>query len=117
MWLYFGKGTTTASVVGREERGRHLLAQFHKVAAEHPGNQRFEEIVDMLCKESEQFRAWWPAHRVEQALTTQIAIRRPHVGVISLDVTELNVAADPSLTLCVHVPSEPSDSEKLARII
>jgi transcriptional regulator with XRE-family HTH domain len=117
MWLYFAKGTATASVVGRRERGRHLLAQFHEVAAEHRGDPRFEEIIDALGHESEQFRAWWPAHRVEQALTSQIALRRPHVGVISLDVTELNVAAEPSLTLCVHVPSQPSDSEKLAKII
>lgn len=117
MWLYFAEDTATADVVGREERGGHLLGQFHEVAAEHPGDQRFEEIVGALRQESEQFRMWWPAHRVEQALTTQIAIRRPHIGVIRLDVTELTVAANPSLTLCIHVPSEPSDNEKLAQII
>ena len=117
MWLYFADGTTTATVVGREERGRHLLAQFHEVAAEHPGDPRFAEIIDELTEHSELFRTWWPKRRVEQALTTQIALRRPHVGVIRLDVTELKVAAHPSLTLCVQVPHRAVDQEKVRDLL
>ena len=117
MWLYFADGTATAAVIGREERGRHLLAQFHEVAAEHPGDPRFAEIVDELTEHSEQFRTWWPKRRVEQALTTQIALRRPHVGVIRLDVTELKVAAYPSLTLCVQVPHRDVDQKKVRELL
>ena len=117
MWLYFAKGTTAAMGVGWEERGRHLLGQFHAAAAEHPGDERFAELIGALQEESKQFRVWWPQNRVEQALTGQIAIRRPPAGIIRLDVTELKVASDPSLTLCIQVPSRPSDREKLARII
>ena len=47
----------------------------------------------------------------------QIVISRPPTDVIRLDVTELKVPSHPSLTLCVQVPSGPSDREKLARII
>jgi len=117
MWLYFAKGTAISQGIGWQERGRHLLGQFRAVAAEHPGDERFTELIDALQEESEQFRAWWPRHIVEQALTGQIAIRRPPVGIIRLDVTELKVPSHPSLTLCVQVPTQPSDREKLARII
>ena len=117
IWLYFAKGTTAAMGVGWEERGRHLLGQFHAAAAEHPGDERFAELIDALQEESEQFRVWWPRNVVEQALTGQITIRRPPAGIIRLDVTELKVTSHPSLTLCVQVPSGPSDREKLARII
>lgn len=117
MWLYFAEGTATATVVGREERGRHLLAQFHEVAAEHPGDRRFAEIIGELAEHSEQFRTLWPKHSVEQALTTQIALRRAHLGVIRLDVTELKVAAHPSLTLCVQVPHRAADHEKLRELL
>lgn len=103
--------------VGWEERGRHLLGQFHAAAAEHPGDERFAELIGALQEVSEQFRVWWPQNRVEGALTGQIAIRRAPAGIIRLDVTDLKVASDPSLTLCVQVPSRPSDREKLARII
>ena len=58
-----------------------------------------------------------PQYRVEQALTGQIVISRPPTGVIRLDVTELKVPSHPSLTLCIEVPSQTSDCEKLARII
>jgi hypothetical protein len=110
-------GTATVGVLGREERGRHLLAQFHGVAAEHPGDPRFAEIIGDLTEHSEAFRAWWPKRRVEQALTTQIALRQPHVGVIALDVTELKVVAHPSLTLCVQVPHRPTDHERLRELL
>ncbi len=40
MWLHFAEGTATADVIGRQGRGRHLLGQFHEVAAEHPGGGR-----------------------------------------------------------------------------
>ena len=117
IWLYFAKGTAAAMGIGWEERGRHLLGQFHAAAAEHPGDERFAELIGALQEESEQFRVWWPRNAVEQALTGQIAIHRPPAGIIRLDVTELKVASHPSLTLCVQVPSGPSDREKLARII
>ncbi|MHB1849086.1 MAG: hypothetical protein ACYCVO_08760 [Acidimicrobiales bacterium] len=38
--------------------------------------------------ESEQFATLWADNRVEKALTGQITIRRPPVGIIRLDVTE-----------------------------
>ena len=117
MWLYFAKGTTAAMSLGWEERGRHLLGQFHAAAAQHPGDERFAELIGALQEESAQFRAWWQQNRVEQALTGQIAIRRPPAGVIRLDVTELKVASYPSLTLCIQVPSRTPDRKQLARII
>ena len=117
MWLYFAKGTTACMGVGWEERGRHLLGQFRAVSAQHPGDDRFAELIDALQEESEQFRIWWPRHLVEQALTGQITIRRPPVGIIRLDVAELTVASHPSLTLCLQVPSRAADRENLAQVL
>jgi len=117
MWLYFAQDTAAQMSVGREERGRRLLGQFRAVAAEHAGDERFAELIDALHQESAQFRTWWSHNRVEQALTGQIAIRRPPVGVIRLDVSELKVASHPSLTLCVQVPARPVDGRRLAQLI
>jgi hypothetical protein len=117
MWLYFAKGTAASMGVGWEERGRHLLNQFRAAAAEHPVDQRFAELVEALRIESEQFGTWWADNRVERALTGQIAIRRPPAGIIRLDVTELTVAAEPALTLCVQVPHRESDNKKLRQLL
>ena len=117
MWLYFAKGTPASMGVGWEERGRHLLNQFRAAAAEHPVDPRFAELVDALANESEQFAAWWADNRVEKALTGQIAIRRPPAGIIRLDVTELTIAAEPSLTLCVQVPHRESDYNELRQLV
>ena len=117
MWLYFAKGTAASMGVGWEERGRHLLGQFREAAAEHPIDERFAELVSALKEESEQFTTWWADNRVERALTGQIAIRRLPVGIVRLDVTELVVAAEPSLTLCVQVPHSQADRERLARLV
>jgi hypothetical protein len=116
MWLYFAKDTAACMSLGWEERGRRLLGQFRAVAAEHPADTRFAELVDALTNESDRFAARWADNRVEKALTGQIAIRRPPVGIIRLDVTELTVAAQPSLTLCIQVPSRDSDKQKLRQI-
>ena len=117
MWLYFAKGTAASMGVGWEERGRHLLGQFREAAAEHPLDERFAELVEALKVESEQFTTWWADNRVERALTGQIAIRRLPAGVVRLDVTELVVAAEPSLTLCVQVPHAQEDRQKLSQLV
>ncbi len=117
MWLYFAKDTAACMGVGWEERGRHLLGQFRGAAAEHPLDPRFAELVEALRSESPKFAAWWLDNRVEKALTGQIAVRRQPVGIIRLDISELTVAAQPSLTLCVQVPRRPSDKSKLAQIV
>ena len=117
MWLYFAKGTTAHRTVGWQERGRHLLGQFRAAAAEHPGDIRFAELIEALEVESERFCEWWSRYNVEQALTAKIAVRHPDVGTIRIDVVELKIAAHPSLTLAVHVPTRPSDWEKLVQIL
>ena len=117
MWLYFAKGTAASMGVGWEERGRHLLNQFRAAAAVHPVDPLFAELVEALRIESEQFTTWWADNRVERALTGQIAIRRPPAGIIHLDVTELTIAAEPALTLCVQVPHRESDNKKLHQLV
>lgn len=116
MWLYFAEGTAACMSVGWQERGHRLLGQFRAAAAEHPADERFAELVGALSKESDRFAARWADNRVEKALTGQIAIRRPPVGIIRLDVTELTVADQPSLTLCIHVPNRDTDERKLRQI-
>jgi hypothetical protein len=108
------KGGEHELFVNGPTRPAHRLLE---VQIPERGHRTAREPIDALREESEQFRAWWPRNIVEQALTGQIAIRRPPVGVIRLDVTELTVASHSSLTLCVQVPAQPSDREKLARII
>ncbi len=117
MWLYFAKGTTARQTVGWQERACHLLGQFRAAAAEHPGDERFAELIQALHEESERFCEWWHRYNVEQALTGKITVRHPDVGTIHIDVIELKIAAHPSLTLAVHVPARASDRDKIARIL
>ena len=86
MWLHFAQDTAACMNVGWEERGHRLLGQFRS-AAEHPAESRFAELVEALTNEGERFASRWAHNRVEKALTGQIAIRRPPVGTIRLDVT------------------------------
>ncbi len=117
MWLYFAKDTTARKIVGWQERGRHLLGQFRAAAAEHPGDERFAELIAALQVESVRFCEWWSRYNVEQALTAKITVRRPDVGTLRLDVIELKIAAHPALILVVHVPARPVDREKLIHLL
>ena len=117
MWLYFAKGTTARRTVGWQERGRHLLGQFRAAAAEHPGDERFAELIEALQDESERFCEWWSRYNVEQALTGKITVRHPDVGIIHIDVIEVKFPAHPGLTMSVHVPARPSDRDKIARLV
>lgn len=117
MWLYFAKGTIAHRTVGWQERARHLLGQFRAAAADHPGETRFAELIGALQEESGRFCEWWSRYNVEQALTAKIAVRHPDVGTIHIDVIELKIVAHPSLTLAVHVPTRPSDQDRLSRLL
>ena len=117
MWLYFAKGTTARRTVGWQERGRHLLGQFRAAAAEHPGDERFAELIEALQDESERFCEWWSRYNVEQALTGKITVRHPDVGTIHIDVIEVKFPAHPWLTMSVHVPARPTDQDKIARLV
>ncbi len=75
------------------------------------------KVDTRLQEENDRFGEWWSHYNVEQALTRKITIRHPDVGIIHIDVIEVKFPAHPRLTMSVHVPTRPTDREKLARII
>ncbi len=116
MWLYLAKGPTARRTVGWQERARHLLGQFRAAAAEHPGDERFAELIEALQEESERFCEWWSRYNVEQALTGKITVRHPDVGIIHIDVIETKFPADPGLTMSVPVPVRLADQDKITHL-
>ena len=100
-----------------QERARHLLGQFRAAAAEHPGDERFAELIQALQEESERFYEWWSRYNVEQALTGKITVRHPDVATIRIDVIETKLPAHPGLTMSVHVPARASDQDNIARLV
>jgi prevent-host-death family protein len=84
VWLYFAKRITARRTVGWQERARHLLGQFRADAAEHPGGERFAELIEALQEEGAVLRVLGP-YNVEQALTGKITVRDPDIGIIHID--------------------------------
>jgi hypothetical protein len=91
--------------------------QFRAAAGEHPGDERFAELIHALQEESERFCEWWSRYNVEQALTGQITVRHPDVGTIHSDVIEVKFPAHPGLTMSVHVPARPADRDKITHLV
>ncbi len=99
-----------------EERSRSLLAEFRAAADQHAGEPTFAELIGVLEQTSSEFRAWWASYEVRQTIDGPLKISTTEVGVISLDVIELQICTHPSLRLSIHAPTRPADERKLNRL-
>ena len=114
MWLTFADPVHRRTWVEWEDRSRILLAEFRAAAGQHAGDLGFAELIDALHDASPEFRALWRHYAVKQSINGLITVRHPTAGIIKLDVIELGVRAQPSLTLAAQIPVRPLDRKKLA---
>jgi hypothetical protein len=117
IWVTFMDPALRRMLVGWENGARYLLAHFRAAAGQHAGDERFAELIELLQASSAEFRAWWPEYAVGETFAGPIALKHPTAGLLRLDVTELHVAAHPSLTLNVQLPVRRTDREKLITLL
>ena len=116
MWLAFAEPGRRQTWGNWEQRSRILLAKFRATAGQHAGDPCFAELTSALHDASHEFRSWWSTYEVRQSIAGPLKVRVPGTGTIAFDVIELRVETDVNLTVSVHMPTRPTDSQKLARM-
>ena len=80
LWQMFSEHSVVV-VEDRDALAAALLAQFRFEAGERPGDRRFDEIVETLTFESEEFRTLWSRHDVHRSLYTgAVVVRHPRLA-------------------------------------
>ena len=94
-----------------------LRATLAEVWAERPDDPHAAALVAALTRESPEFRAWWPEHRVYAG---NRPLRRvydhPGVGIVAVDLTLLDLRVAPGLTLVTYLPGDGASAAKLQQL-
>lgn len=94
-----------------------LRATLGQVWAEHPDDRRAATLVDLLTRESPEFRAWWPEQQVWAAdRPLRRAYEHPRVGRLAVEITLLEVRSAPGVTLVTHVAGDAASAAKLREL-
>lgn len=112
--------------VGDGARGWEVLARacvsglrttLAEIWAEPPEDPHAAALVAALTRESPEFRAWWPEHRVWAADSPlRHVVDHPRVGPVAVEVTLLDVRSAPGLTLVTCVPGDGASAAKLQHL-
>ncbi|MFI5683026.1 helix-turn-helix transcriptional regulator [Streptomyces sp. NPDC051636] len=94
-----------------EQEARGLLARLRTLAARHPGDTRYDGLVDELKAGSPEASAWWPRYDVQTRHGGRKRLRCPERGVVDFAYTAFHLAEDPEQTLVIY-----SDAREAARL-
>jgi transcriptional regulator with XRE-family HTH domain len=82
------------------------LAMFRADSARYAGDPDFQRLIDLLTRDSAEFRAWWPRHDVVQQPSTVKRIRHPIAGRLVFEYMSLDVPDPPGMRFVVCTPCD-----------
>lgn len=89
-----------------------MVALLRAEAGRNPTDEALRGLVDELASGSDRFRRLWADHEVRFHRTGVAHLRHPVVGLLSLIYEDLDVAADPGLTILVFAAEPGTGSEE-----
>jgi hypothetical protein len=118
----------TARFVFLDERAATFYADWDRVtndvvavlraeAGRDPYDRELSDLVGELSTRSELFGTLWAAHDVRKHDTGLKRFRHPLVGELSLTFENLELVADPGLTLFVYTAEPGSKSEQALNLL
>lgn len=113
LWQLFVDPRSRERYAFWEATAKMALARFRAEFARHPGDERFEGLVEDLRRESAEFRKWWPRYDVAGEADGRDEIIHPDAGHIVLEHTTLSPPADPDLKVMVYTPASVADAARL----
>ncbi|MEC0241222.1 helix-turn-helix transcriptional regulator [Paenibacillus dokdonensis] len=107
LWRMFVRPDYPDSLPEWPKVAKGLLAQFRTSYGRHIGDPRFEELVELLKKESDTFKDWWENHEVLSTPPGTKRIRHPVKGELEFHQQSMTLANHPDLKVTVYIPCIP----------
>jgi transcriptional regulator with XRE-family HTH domain len=95
----------------------NVVARFRSEASKYPGNARFSELISSLEEVSEEFRATWSEHHVQQFVPRLLTVDDEYVGEIQMNQLELRDISSPGLSLIVFRLADEMSKDRLLRLL
>lgn len=100
-----------------ELHARRIAANFHAGYARHVDDPWWSEQFEALSQASSEFREFWDAQEVLDAIDAPKALRCPNLGILNFDLVSFQYLDDSNLTVSVHVPHPDGTVEKMQRLL
>ncbi|AWB46617.1 transcriptional regulator [Paenibacillus sp. CAA11] len=100
-----------------ELHARRIAAKFHAGYARHVDDPWWSEQFEALCQASREFREFWDAHEVLDAIDAIKALQCPNLGILNFDFVSFQYLNDSNLTVSIHVPHQDGTVEKMQRLL
>ncbi|WP_213991867.1 helix-turn-helix transcriptional regulator [Sodalis sp. dw_96] len=100
-----------------EALARTALGVFRNESAEYADDDGFGELIDKLINISEEFRLWWPEHRVLSNSTNIKNIDHPTQGKMAFEFTTFALTDGSAQKLTVFTPTDEYDSNSKLKIL
>jgi transcriptional regulator with XRE-family HTH domain len=86
-------------------------------ATSHPNDSRLNELIGELTVKSDDFRKWWPRHKVYECTFGTKKLMHPLVGRVQIEYETFSVPGEPDQQLFLYTAQRGSPSEDALRIL
>ncbi|MDX6655741.1 MAG: hypothetical protein QOH62_534 [Solirubrobacteraceae bacterium] len=118
LWSMFTDQTRRKRTSDWEAGARNALARFRADNARHLGDPDFEELIEALRDESDEFRCWWKRHEVARSGTGRKELRHPQLGKLWFEHAVFKLEESPEQRLILYSPLPKADTPaKLAQLL
>jgi transcriptional regulator with XRE-family HTH domain len=92
------------------------LAMFRADSARYAGDPDFERLIEVLSRQSVEFRTWWAAHEVLPPLAGYKRLYHPEIGDLAFEYTSFAIQGEGDLKLVVYTPVTSDDAAGLTAL-
>jgi transcriptional regulator with XRE-family HTH domain len=100
-----------------ESTARFVVAAFRADVARAGASQNIQALVDELCRVSPEFDIMWRDNDVRAHGEGTKQLRKPGVGLISMEYSAFAVDGRPDLSLVIYNPATPADAERVRTLV
>ncbi|GAA3749649.1 helix-turn-helix transcriptional regulator [Streptomyces tremellae] len=94
-----------------------MTAILRRDSTNHPSDRELNELIGELSVKSDEFRRWWPQHKVYECSFGTKHLMHPLVGELSIEYETFPVPGEPDQHLFLYTAKRGSSSEDALRIL
>jgi transcriptional regulator with XRE-family HTH domain len=114
-WLHLNSEVLRNGIHDRERQALASTGRLRAESARYINDSRFQQVIEMLCEEDEQFRDQWESGHVEEHHGPHIeTLDHPAAGKLCLQELHLRLVEEPALNLILF---RPTDDETRAGLL
>ncbi len=115
--LLFCNEAVRAKMPNWETDARFSVEAFRLETTRVGMSGRVAEVVDALCRDSDEFRSMWAEQDVSTYSEGTKHIVHPQVGAVALEYTAFAAIGQPDLCMVIYTPSMPADFDKVRALL